>query len=30
LTAEIVEGGRLRIQDILKRFPVALLVREEA
>ena len=30
LTGESVEGGRLRMQDILKRFPVALLVREEA
>ena len=29
LTGETVEGGRVRVQDILKRFPVALLVREE-
>ena len=28
LTGEVLEGGRLRMQDIVKRFPVALLVKE--
>jgi (1->4)-alpha-D-glucan 1-alpha-D-glucosylmutase len=27
LTAEVIEGGTVRAQNILKRFPVALLVR---
>ena len=29
LTSEVVKGGRVRIQSLLQRFPVALLVKEE-
>jgi len=29
LTSEVVKGGRVRIQSLLERFPVALLVKEE-
>jgi len=28
LTGEVIAGGRVRIQTLLERFPVALLVRE--
>jgi (1->4)-alpha-D-glucan 1-alpha-D-glucosylmutase len=28
LTGDVVQGGRVRVQDVLRRFPVALLVRE--